>query len=64
MASTMVGIVKAADGTIKQVINPTTDVSLDMVVLGTGETLQKITRTQYQSFNSMKALATALGLKT
>ena len=64
MASTKVGIVVlTADGTIRQVINPTDDAELDRVVVQGTETLIKLNKTTYQTFTNMVALAGAQGWK-
>jgi hypothetical protein len=63
VASTQVGIIRKADGTITQVISPDNDSQLDNVPLKTGETVTKVNRTIYNTFVSMQALATSLGLK-
>jgi len=64
MASTQVGIVRLADGTITAVVNPTDDAALDNYPLKAGETLVKLTKaTQYNIHNAMTALAAANGWK-
>jgi len=63
MASTFVGIIKLADGTITQVVNCDNDAQLDAWPLKAGETMTKVNRSTYTAYTNMVAIASALGLK-